>query len=471
MKTVYTLSISRLNFCTGSNSPNVSNQFDWKSKKTPPQHSFNFYSFAFFLCFFLQFSLFSQVKTVIKDNAYLVLNTAATTDSVFVVLDNGNTNALATSGTGGNIITEKEKNQIKWNVGTNTGTYTLPFTTATTATNASESKIPASVNITGAGTSSGNLKLSTYTDNDATNNSTTSDYKPSDVTSFLNSSSADNSANVVNRFWILDANGYTDKPDVTLSFTYDDDEVTATGNTLSEADIFPQRWNSTTSKWSDVTLSGTLNTTSNTLSGVTVAKANFFRSWALVSSVTPLPVELIYFDVKRTGSFVLLEWETLAEINNDYFIVEKSADGENWEEIITVDGQGNTNDQTYYSQIDVNGCEGVCYYRLIQVDFNGRREKEGIRVLNSDNQNSEFKISVIPNPINTIANISFLAPESGVFNLIILNQKGQMVYSAKTIGKKGNNHLSFKSSVLEHGSYYFILEDENGNRSQQLVIK
>jgi hypothetical protein len=425
----------------------------------------------FSICFLSTIVLFSQSRVVIKDDAYLVLNTAATTDSVFVVLANGNTNALATSGTGGNIITEKEKNQIKWKTGTNTGTYILPFTTATTATNASESKIPASVNITGAGTGSGNLKLSTYTDNDATNNSTTSDYKPSDVTSFLNFSSADNSANVVNRFWILDANGYTDKPDVTLSFTYDDDEVTATGNSLSEANIFPQRWNSTASDWSDVTLSGTINTTSNTLSAVTVAKENFFRSWALVSSVTPLPVELLYFEVKRTGSYVLLQWETLSEINNDYFIVEKSSDSENWEEILTVDGQGNTNEQTYYSQIDVNGCEGVCYYRLIQVDFNGQREKEGIRVLNSDNQNQEFKISVIPNPINRIANISFSTPESGVFNLIILNQQGQMVYSDKTIGEKGNNHLSFKSSVLAHGSYYFILEDENGNRRQQLVIK
>lgn len=425
----------------------------------------------FSICFLSTIVLFSQSRVVIKDDAYLVLNTAATTDSVFVVLANGNTNALATSGTGGNIITEKEKNQIKWKTGTNTGTYILPFTTATTATNASESKIPASVNITGAGTGSGNLKLSTYTDNDATNNSTTFDYKPSDVTSFLNFSSADNSANVVNRFWILDANGYTDKPDVTLSFTYDDDEVTATGNSLSEANIFPQRWNSTASDWSDVTLSGTINTTSNTLSAVTVAKENFFRSWALVSSVTPLPVELLYFEVKRTGSYVLLQWETLSEINNDYFIVEKSSDSENWEEILTVDGQGNTNEQTYYSQIDVNGCEGVCYYRLIQVDFNGQREKEGIRVLNSDNQNQEFKISVIPNPINRIANISFSTPESGVFNLIILNQQGQMVYSDKTIGEKGNNHLSFKSSVLAHGSYYFILEDENGNRRQQLVIK
>lgn len=431
----------------------------------------NKFSLTLFVCFFLQFSGYSQARFVIKDDAYVVLNTASTSESVFAVLANGNTNALSTSGSGGNIITKHEKNQIKWNIGTNTGDYTVPFTTATTATNGSESKIPVSVTITGAGTGSGNIKFSSYTDNDATNNSTTSDYKPSDVTGFLNSSSADNSANVVNRFWIIDANGYTDKPDVTLEFTYDDDEVTATGNSLSEADIFPQRWNSTASEWSDVTLSGTLNTTTNKLSDVTVSKANFFKSWVLASSINPLPVELLYFEVKRTGSYVLLEWETLAEINNDHFIVLKSSDGENWEEILTVQGQGNTSDQTYYSQIDVNGCDGGCYYKLIQVDFGGHREEEGVRVLNSNDENLEFKISVIPNPINTIANISFSAPESGLFNLIILNQQGQMVYSAKTIGEKGNNHLSFKSSVLAHGSYYFILEDENGKRSEQLVIK
>ena len=52
-----------------------------------------------------------------------------------------------------------------------------------------------------------------------------------------------------------------------------------------------------------------------------------------------------------------------------------------------------------------------------------------------------------------------------------LNQTGQEVYSTKTIGDKGNNQILFDSSTLSHGSYYFILEDESGNRIQQLVIK
>ena len=58
---------------------------------------------------------------------------------------------------------------------------------------------------------------------------------------------------------------------------------------------------------------------------------------------------LYTFEVSVMGSYgVPLEWETLAEINNDHFIVLKSSDGENWEEILTVQGQGNITEQTYY---------------------------------------------------------------------------------------------------------------------------
>ena len=99
------------------------------------------------------------------------------------------------------------------------------------------------------------------------------------------------------------------------------------------------------------------------------------------------------------------------------------------------------------------------------------RKEEKIIAITSDGDNAEFKISVSPNPINQNANIAFSAPEGGVFNLTVTSQTGQVMYSAKTIGDKGNNHISYNASKLSSGSYYFILEDENGNRIQQLVIK
>jgi len=188
-------------------------------------------------------------------------------------------------------------------------------------------------------------------------------------------------------------------------------------------------------------------------------------------TVAALPVELLYFEGKRIGSNVLLEWETMAEINNDYFIVEKSTDGTNWDELLTVNGQGNTSEQTYYSQIDIDGCNGTCYYRLTQVDFDGNSEKFKVVAVSVNEAYNKLEISVSPNPINQTANIAFTAPESGMFSLTVTTQTGQVMYTANTMGDKGNNHISYNAAMLSSGSYYFILEDENGNRTQQLVIK
>lgn len=417
--------------------------------------------FSFFLLSACE--LFSQSRFVIKNNAYVVLNTASTTDEVFVVLANGNSNALATSGTGGNIITKHEKNQVKWNIGTNTGTYNIPFTTATTATNASESKIPASVNITGAGTGSGNIKFSSYTDNNSSDNYKVSDYKPSDVTNMDNGDATDNSANVVDRFWIIDANGYTDKPDATLSFTYDDDEVTATNNTLSEANIFPQRWNSTASQWHDVTLTGTLNTTSNTLSAVTAAKENFFRSWALVSSVTSLPVELISFEPKCIDNQTVIKWTTAAEINNSHFEIQHSTDGNSWSTIDSVQGAGNSTTVINYEQtVKVNSNQEVDYYRLKQVDFDGTSAHSDIKLCSCD---GGLEItSLYPNPSDGEVNILINSTEGGTLSLKIYDTLGKLIVNDVLTIQQGANVINnviqgeggkyFVSASISNGKYY-----------------
>ena len=421
-----------------------------------------------FLCFFLQFSGFSQSRVVIKDDAYVVLNTASTSESVFVVLANGNTNALTTSGTGGNIITKHENNQVKWNIGTNTGTYTLPFTTATTATNASESKIPASVNITGAGTGSGNIKFSSYTDNDGTDNYKVSDYKPSDVAS-VQKDGSDNSANVVDRWWIIDANGYTDKPDVTLSFTYDDDEESATGNTITEANIFPQRWNSTASDWDDVTLSGTLNTTTNTLSGVTVAKANFFRSWLLVDNANPLPVELLSFKPNCIDNKTVLKWATASEINNSHFEIQHSTDGETWNTIDSVEGAGNSAEEINYQyQVEnQNTYQEFDYYRLKQVDFDGTYDYSKIEACNC---NGGIEITELyPNPSHGEVNIIINSSEEGPLSLKIYDAVGKLVLDDVVNLHQGTNLINNFIQV-ENGKYFISANLSNGKYYDYGVI-
>lgn len=87
---------------------------------------------------------------------------------------------------------------------------------------------------------------------------------------------------------------------------------------------------------------------------------------------TPLPIELISFDAEYDGEKeVIIEWSTASQINNNYFTIETSTDGYEWEELTKINGCGNCNTQIDYRIVDENPFKGVSYYRLTQTDYDG----------------------------------------------------------------------------------------------------
>jgi hypothetical protein len=88
----------------------------------------------------------------------------------------------------------------------------------------------------------------------------------------------------------------------------------------------------------------------------------------------PLPIELLNFSAKSIDNAVQLTWATAAEINNDFFTIERSSDGNNWEIISYVYGAGNSNYVIDYEYTDEMPLEGISYYRLKQTDFDGQFE-------------------------------------------------------------------------------------------------
>src|SRR5690606_19164216 len=85
-----------------------------------------------------------------------------------------------------------------------------------------------------------------------------------------------------------------------------------------------------------------------------------------------LPIVLSDFQASITGSqTVQVEWSTFAEKNNDFFTVERSADGKNFEVLTAVEGAGSSNKKLSYSYEDKKPLTGYNYYRLKQTDFNG----------------------------------------------------------------------------------------------------
>jgi len=84
-----------------------------------------------------------------------------------------------------------------------------------------------------------------------------------------------------------------------------------------------------------------------------------------------LPITLLSFRAEAVDGLVHTEWVTATEINNDFFTLERSKDGENWEAAGTVDGAGDSNTELSYAFVDDAPYYGISYYRLRQTDFDG----------------------------------------------------------------------------------------------------
>jgi len=114
-----------------------------------------------------------------------------------------------------------------------------------------------------------------------------------------------------------------------------------------------------------------------------------------ISCNVVLPIELLSFTGKQNKYHNDIEWITTSEINNDYFILERSNDGENWEKIYFIHGAGNSNQNIKYDFKDYNFKNDINYYRLTQFDFDGvGRESFVISVNNNNNEKRLIKTTI-----------------------------------------------------------------------------
>jgi hypothetical protein len=130
--------------------------------------------------------------------------------------------------------------------------------------------------------------------------------------------------------------------------------------------------------------------------------------------ITPLPIELIYFNGVENNSNNLLYWATASEKDNDYFTLERSTDGENWEMISNTTGAGNSQEEINYSYTDKTYKRGeINYYRLSQTDFNG--EKEYFNLVAIDNSLNQKKVVKIINSMGQEVDTFY---SNGIYTII-----------------------------------------------------
>ncbi len=392
---------------------------------------------------------YTQERLVLNNDAFLNID-----GSAYLVIDNGNANAITTLGAGGNIVSEDETDVIKWNISNTTGNYIIPWTTN------SGVKIPQELDITVAGSSGGSVLLSTY--ETATDMNTP---YPSAVVN-MNFNAVNKSLFVVDRFWHADARSYGTFPSGRMVLNYDPaaNELAGT-NTITETNLQAQRFNTTLGHWETYILLGTNDAANDRVTSIPFSAAEFFQDWILVDNTNPLPVTLAEFEVGCNEELVDISWTTTAEINNDYFVVEKSYDAITFFELATVLGAGNSNTTINYSITDNLNTSGPTYYRLKQVDFNGETTYFEIKVVHCSSAQQELFSGYFSE--NNIV-VDYLSNNLKELDVVLYDVQGKLIVSKTILPHYGKNKLDLPIQ-LSKGMYLLNLQQGTQSNNIKLV--
>ncbi len=181
---------------------------------------------------------------------------------------------------------------------------------------------------------------------------------------------------------------------------------------------------------------------------------------------SPLPVALLSFTGNKLGADVVLNWVTSSEINNNYFVVERSLNGVDFDAINQVKGNGTSNAVNRYQFIDALSAENhqpsTIYYRLQQVDFDGKVTLSKIILVDFGGKIIS-KFESYPNPFLNMVTLNFDANEVGIMDIVLTNLQGQIVVE-KTIDvvKGSNTKKLLELGELSKGIYFLkvILNNE-----------
>lgn len=167
-----------------------------------------------------------------------------------------------------------------------------------------------------------------------------------------------------------------------------------------------------------------------------------------VTLLSALPVELLFFKITSLDNqSVLINWETATEINNDFFTIEKSKNGIEWETAETINGSGSSTQNLKYIYIDQSPYGGISYYRLKQTDYNKSFKYSEIQYIDI---NKPQEVFIYPNPSKSHA-LKIGSIDIFPFNIMLCDKLGQLVFSSP-------NHTSKDLNLegIDAGDYYLF---------------
>ncbi|MES2774109.1 MAG: choice-of-anchor J domain-containing protein [Bacteroidota bacterium] len=182
----------------------------------------------------------------------------------------------------------------------------------------------------------------------------------------------------------------------------------------------------------------------------------------------PLPVTITRIDASLIGKEVSVNWTTATELNSNYFVVERSADGVHFGNLGQVKAAGNSVTLNHYRFADTNPIEGVNYYRIKTVDADGRFAYTPI-VKVTVSKGGGIVIRVYPNPVTTGIQV-YLGKADATANWQLINGDGKILLQGKGNAGSINTAINQKLNQL-HPGMYLLKTEVSGKISTAKFIK
>jgi hypothetical protein len=181
-----------------------------------------------------------------------------------------------------------------------------------------------------------------------------------------------------------------------------------------------------------------------------------------------LPIDLTSFFAVNEDRRVLLKWTTASELNNQNFELQRyDAEQKEFITIGTLPGSGTSTTAQTYVWADMQPLTGNSYYRLKQVDFNGKSTFSQIRTINRVGLNTD-NFLVYPNPIKESVHINFTAPQDAQGYIKLIDMAGKQVFINAVSWQKGEQQKSIALPNIKPGNYILVLN--HGNQTYQTKV-
>jgi hypothetical protein len=182
-----------------------------------------------------------------------------------------------------------------------------------------------------------------------------------------------------------------------------------------------------------------------------------------------LPIELTNFTASPDKNVVDLRWETESELNNDFFSLQHSTDGLNFNEIARIPGSGTSTHSIEYKYTDQFASPGINYYRLVQNDLDGTIHYS--QVVTAMLTSLTPVVTLSPNPAvdngNNLLNVISNGDEDAT--IAVFNAVGQLVYSQEVNLHIGRNEFDMNMSSYSTGIYNLIVFTHSGNKGVTFI--